>query len=290
MQPVGPGEPYALLFDEDAHTGLSLPKPFQAIYGSDWHMPAPLPDRPYTFTNFVTSHDGKISFDLPGRAGGGEISRHVAHDVWMMGLIRARADAILTGGGTLRIAQRHAWTPGKVFPADTEAYAALRAAEGRAPVPLLVIVTASGDLPVGAPVLHVPDQPLLIATTAAGAERAQSMLVDHPSVAYHIGPDTGVAWPALLADLRARGINSLLSEGGARIYGELIQSQLIDEVFLTRSPIIVGTSRDAVRTSLVEDAVFHPDAPPQLHMLSLRRHASYLFERSRFVHTESLSW
>jgi riboflavin biosynthesis pyrimidine reductase len=287
MQPVGPGTPYTLLFDEDGHTGPGLPEPFRAIYGGDWRLPPAPADRPYTFTNFVTSHDGKISFDLPGRDGGGDVSRHADHDVWLMGLIRARADAILTGGGTLRVAKRHTWTPGTVFRADTAAYAALRTAEGRAPLPLLVIVTGSGDLPAESAALHVPDQPLLIATTAAGAERARRNLAEHPNVTYHIGPDNGVDWAVLLAELRARGVNTLLSEGGAKVYGELIRAQLIDEVFLTRSPIIIGNSRESRRTGLVEDAAFHPDSPPHLQMLSLRRHASYLFERSRFVHSEN---
>lgn len=286
MHPVGPGASYTLLFDDDTSTGVGLPEAFAQIYGGDWRLPAAPPDRPYTFTNFVTSHDGKISFDMPERSGGADVSRHADHDVWLMGLIRARADAILTGGGTLRVAKRHTWKPETVFPADRTAYAALRAAEGRAPLPLLVIVTGSGDLPADAAALQVPDQPLLIATTEAGAERARAILADHPDVSYHVGPDKRVDWPELLADLRERGVQSLLSEGGARVYGDLIRARLIDEVFLTRSPIVIGTSAEASRTSLVEDAAFHPDHPPQLHMLSLRRHGSYLFERSRFVHSE----
>jgi 5-amino-6-(5-phosphoribosylamino)uracil reductase len=284
MQPSGPGAPYTLLFDEDPFPGLRLPTAFRSIYGGDWRLPAAPPDRPYTFTNFVTSHDGKISFDLPGRNGGGDISRNVGHDHWLMGLLRARADAILTGGATLRVARTHRWTPEGIFPADAAAYAALRAAEGRSPVPLLVIVSASGELPpADAPVLNVPGQALLIATTAAGAARARATLGDRPAVSYHVGPDNGIAWPPLLADLRARGIATLLSEGGARIYGELIRAGMIDEVFLTRSPIIVGNSRTTARTSLVEGVAFHPDQPPQLELLSLRRHASYLFERARFA-------
>jgi riboflavin biosynthesis pyrimidine reductase len=278
----GPGTPYTLLFDDAPANGPGLPAPFQAIYGGDWSLPDPHIDRPYTFTNFVTSHDGKISFDLPGRDGGGDVSRHAAHDVWLMGLIRARADAIITGGTTLRVAKRHTWTPGTVFPADTDAFAALREHEGRSPLPLLVVVSASGNLPAHAPALHVPGQRLLIATTAAGAERTRQVLADHPAVDYQLGPDDGIDWAALLVALRARGITSLLSEGGARVYGELIKARLIDEVFLTRSPIIVGNPADAPRTSLVEGVAFHPDSPPHLELLSVRRFGSYLFERSRF--------
>jgi riboflavin biosynthesis pyrimidine reductase len=278
--------PYTLLFDAPASAGPALPEPFRAIYDGDWCLPPAPADRPFTFTNFVTSHDGKISFDLPGRDGGGDVSRHARHDLWLMGLIRARADAILTGGGTLRTAKKHTWIPGTVFPADTDAFAALRVAEGRAPLPLLVIVTASGDVPPDAAALHVSGQPLFIATTRTGAQRARSILAERPHVTYHINPGDGVDWATLLAELRARGVQTLLSEGGARVYGELIRAQLIDEVFLTRSPIIIGNSRESTRTGLVEGAAFHPDHPPRLELLSLRRHASYLFERSQFVRTE----
>ena len=112
----GPGAPYTLLFDEDDAVGPGLPEAVRAIYGGDWPMPAAPPERPYTFTNFVVSHDGRITFDEPGYAGGGDVSRGAPHDTWLMALLRSRADAILTGGATLRSAGNHRWTPWATFP------------------------------------------------------------------------------------------------------------------------------------------------------------------------------
>lgn len=281
--PAGPGRPYTLLFDESYGEGPGLPAPLRAIYGGDWRLPAAPPGRPLVFTNFVVSHDGRISFDEPGRSGGGDVSLHSRHDTWLMALIRARADAILTGAGTLRVARRHLWTPEQIFPDDAAAFADLRAAEGRAPAPLLVAVTNSGDLPDAAALRG--DPPALVATTAAGARRARSILGERPGLSYHVSPGDTVDLAALLAHLRAeRGVESLLSEGGGRTYGALIAAGLIDETFLTISPIVIGSPPERTpRPTLVDGVGFAPDSPPRLRLLSLRRVGDYLFQRSAFV-------
>lgn len=287
MNPTGPGTPYTLLFDDDHSAGPGLPNPFRLIYGGDWRLPAPPADRPYVFTNFVMAHDGRISFDEPGRAGGGDVSRHSPYDTWLMALIRARADAVITGSGTLRVARRHLWTPEQVFRADAPAFAALRVAEGRRPVPLLIIVSAGGELPSDAWALRGTIQPVLIATTARGAERARALLGDRTGVDYHIADnDHQVDMSALFGELRhTYGVSSLLSEGGPRLYGSLIAERLIDETFLTISPIVIGNRPlpAGPRPSLVEGTVFDPDTPPQIELISLRRQGSYLFQRSRFI-------
>ncbi|NJN17473.1 MAG: deaminase [Oscillochloris sp.] len=282
---IGPGAPYQLLFDDDDRSGPGLPPEIQAIYGGDWRIaPAPA-DRPLVVTNFVASHDGRISFDLPKHSGGGSVSRGVPHDTWLMGLIRARADAILTGGGTLRVARKHRWTPATVFPAAAETYAALRRAERKAVFPLLVVLSKRGDLPADAQALASPDQPVLIATTAAGAQQLRASLGPRPQIDYFVSQGDTVDLRALLQSLRRRnGVQHLLSEGGARVYGALIAAGLIDETFLTLSPIVVGNppTPAAPRTSLVEGVAFEPDDPPRFRLISLRRHGDYLFQRVRF--------
>jgi riboflavin biosynthesis pyrimidine reductase len=281
----GPGSPYELLFAAELAAGQGLPPAFQAIYGSDWLMPTAPADRPYTFTNFVASHDGRVSFNEPGREGGGEISLHSPHDTWLMGLIRARADAIMVGATTLRISPNHRWIAEGLFRADAAAFAALRAAEGRTAYPTLVITTLSGDLPADARALTLEGQRVLIATTAAGAERAQARLGERPALAYHISPDATIDLRGLLAELRTSyGAQTLLSEAGPRVYGALLRDRLIDEAFLTISPIIAGNpaAPAAPRPGLIEGVAFAPDRPPQLSIVSLRRSGHYLFERVRY--------
>lgn len=281
----GPGAPYTLLFDEDEATGPGLPAGLRAIYGGDWRLPATPPaERPYTFTNFVVSHDGRITFDEPGHAGGADISLRSAHDTWLMALVRARADAILTSGATLRSARRHRWTPWETFPAAEPELAALRAAEGRAPLPLFVVLSGSGNIPADAAALRVPGQPALVATSAAGEAKARAAVAGLDHVEFFVSPGDSVDLAALMAELRqARSVGTLLSEGGASVYGELISRGLIDEVFTTISPVIVGNRRPPAppRPSLVEGVAFPPERPPRLRLISLRRHGDFLFQRAR---------
>jgi riboflavin biosynthesis pyrimidine reductase len=282
---TGPGSPYRLLFEEDTTNGSGLPEPFRMIYGGDWYLPPAPADRPYSFTNFVASHDGRISFNIKGNEGGGDISRHAIHDSWLMGLIRARADAILVGATTLRISPQHRWTPESVFKADGEAFAALRELESRPKYPILVLTTLSGDIPADARAISLEEQQVVIATTAAGAERARAQLGERVNVAYHISPTGELDLPHLFTELRTTyGAQTLLSEAGPRIYSLLLRDKLLDEAFLTISPIIVGNPAAPAepRPGLVEGVGFSPDNPPQLRIVSLRRWGDYLFERVRF--------
>lgn len=280
----GPGTAYTLLFDDDTTSGRSLPPAFQAVYGSDWRLP-PADDQPYTFMNFVSSRDGRISFNEPGRNGGGDISRNLPHDRWLMALLRARADAILVGTSTLRDARNHYWTPETVFRADADAFAALRAAEGRTPLPILVVATQSGNLPVEAIALRKPLQQVVIATSERGADQAQQTLGRHEAVSYAISPGDTLDLRHIVRELRTTyGVADLLSEGGATIYGALLAAGVRLDEFLTVSPIVVGNPPlpTAPRTSLIEGIGFAADHPPTIDLLSVRRVDSYLFQRSRY--------
>lgn len=283
-EPRGPGAAYTLLFDDDDASGPGLPEVFRTIYGGDWRLLDPSDERPYIYTNFVVSHDGRISFDEPGQSSGAPVSLNAPHDTWLMALLRSRADAILTGAATLRAARRHHWTHWATFPADRPAFDALRTAEGRAPLPIFVVISGSGDLPAGAAALRVPGQQTLIATTMAGAERARAALDGLSHIAYHVTPGDRVDLAELVRHLRQQwGARTLLSEGGARVYGALLAAGLLDEVFTTSSPVIIGnrTAPAPARPSLVEGVAFAPGAAPRLRLVSLRRYGDYLFQRAR---------
>ena len=45
---------------------------------------------------------------------------------------------------------------------------------------------------------------------------------------------------AALADLRARGVRALLSEGGPTLFHGLLEAGLVDELFLTVTPLLTG--------------------------------------------------
>ena len=277
--------PFTPLFDDDTTDGASLAAEFQAVYGSDWRIPPPGPARPYTFMNFATSRDGRVSFNLPGQASGGDISDFNTHDQWLMGLLRARCDAVLMGDGTMRVVPDHLWTAEFIYPPDAEAYAALRRAEGRAPVPLQIFLTLHGDLPAEAVVFDQPDFHIVIATTRQGAQTVRPFQDRAARVGIlDLGEDE-VDLPRLMTTLLTEyGVRSLLVEGGPRVYGALLAAGLVDDEFVTLCPIVVGIARDAApRPSLVEGVAFTPENAPRSRLLSLRRAANHLFLRSRYA-------
>jgi riboflavin biosynthesis pyrimidine reductase len=286
--PRGPGMPFQVLLDADMTDGRSLPAPVQASYGSDWRLPIPAAERPYTYVNFVTSHDGRVSFDEPGHMGGGDISRFNRHDQWLMGLLRARADAILVGDTTLKVEPDHIWTAEAIFPDDAQTWQALRHAEERAPIPLHVFLSMDGELPPDAAVFARADIPILVATTQAGARTAHDRLQGVPNAEVVAFGTESVDLRHLVTELRTgRGISSLLCEGGAHVYGAMLAAGLIDDEFLTISPIIVGNrprGEGRPRPSLVEGVAFSPERPPMSRLLSVRRSESYLFLSSRLLH------
>ena len=73
-------------------------------------------DRPYLIANFVTTLDGVVSLNERGHEAAGDISGFEPHDRMVMGLLRAIADAIVVGAGTLRAEPDHVWSAGYIFP------------------------------------------------------------------------------------------------------------------------------------------------------------------------------
>lgn len=277
----GPGAAFNVLCDEDDRTGASLPAGAQTIYG-DWRAPAAR-ERPYVYSNFVMSHDGRVSFSVPGAAGGGAVSRSNAHDQWLMGLLRARADAVLVGDNTLRTEPQHIWTPDGIFPAEADAYAAWRAAEGRSPQPLQVFASHDGAIPAEAAVFARDDLRRLIISTQAGVERARALLRRYPTVEYlPLGRDS-VDLSGVMRVLHAEyGVRMLLCEGGPTLFGSLVQAGEVDDLFLTLSPVLIGNPRGGpTRPGLVEGVGFDPATAPAGRLIGLRRSGDYIFLRNR---------
>ncbi|MGH2379661.1 MAG: dihydrofolate reductase family protein, partial [Candidatus Limnocylindria bacterium] len=120
--------------------GGALPHALREAYGGDLSVQLRR-SRPTLITNFVTTLDGVISYNTPEAAGGGEISGYSEPDRFVMGLLRALADVVLVGAGTLRAAPGEAWTPRFVHPDGESAFAALRLQLGLRPEPITAVVT-----------------------------------------------------------------------------------------------------------------------------------------------------
>lgn len=282
LVPRGPGAPFESLIEASPEAGDALPLEFEAIYGR-WSIP-PAGDRPYVYINFATSRDGRVSFSIPGHASGGDVTGFNAHDRWLMGLLRARADAVLMGDNTLRTEPDHLWTPGHIFPDDETAFTELHDFEERRNPTLLVFMSLKGDLPRDAAIFG-EESDVVIATTRLGADAATTLKSVSANVDVLELGDDGVDVARLMSVLRADyGVERLLCEGGPRVYASLLAAGQVDDEFVTLCPTVIGNSPDGPHCpSLVEGVRFAPGEAPHSQIRGLRRAGDYLFLRSRYT-------
>jgi len=81
-----------------------------------------------------------------------------------------------------------------------------------------------------------------------------------------------------VAELRLRGYDVILTEGGPHVAGDLIKANLLDEAFITVSPVIAGRDHEA-RLGMVQGVELLPGRGLWSRLLSARRHGDFLFLR-----------
>ena len=238
--------------------------------------------------NFVSTLDGVVAFDVDGSSGGGEVSGFFDPDRFVMGLLRAMADVVLVGAGTVRAAPTHEWTARRVHPASAAISAKWRARMGISkPQPTTMVVTASGTLDARHPGLSAPDVPVIVATTQAGARRATSTPLGANVSVKAVGSGDRVAAPKLLDIAGSIGARLVLCEGGPHLIGDLMGAGLLDELFLTMAPQVAGRDVRAPRLGFVAGRAFSIADAPWADLVSVRRAADHLFLRYRLDPTGS---
>ena len=258
-------KPIERLFEREGLPLLKLPADLATSYGGDLGIA-----RRGICANFVASTDGVVGLGPDAGESGSVISGDSEPDHLVMALLRACADAVLIGAGTFRKAAGAFWRAADVYPSAAGQFAELRQLLGLRPHPLLVVVTASGDLDRAQPALRDS----LIVTTPAGEARLRGTL---PAGARLAVLDTDPIPGRALKDLLdAEKLHLVLTEGGPTLFGCLLDEGLVDELFLTISPRLFGRQLEDGRKPLV-DGVDLAGRP--LDLLSLRRHESHLFLR-----------
>ncbi len=229
---------FEVLFDHAEASAID--DPAYAPYGNLGFPPAPAA-RPWIYTNFVQSLDGITSL-LGKYSSGGEISQS-RDDRWLMDLLRAHADGILMGINTLREEQRQRGpdSRGIVFRVADPALQELRRKLGKARERNIFVTSATGLDLSQYKVFDGDVVDAAILTSPAGAERLQAQ-GSHPQVAIIVagdGEDFDLA--QAIAKLQQEwGVQQLLCEGGPTLYGSLARAGLVDEKFMTISPVEAG--------------------------------------------------
>jgi riboflavin biosynthesis pyrimidine reductase len=265
----------------------ALPEGLRARYDGNLSFPPAPEERPYCIANFVSTLDGVVSFNLPGQSEGAQISNWNEEDRFIMGLLRASADAVVVGSGTLQAAGPHgSWLPEAVYPAAKDLYQKYRTGVLRKPeYPLVVIVTGTGGLDLTTAVFHTPRTRVIILTTEPGKRRLSqsgSETLASVEVKALSTAEDRISPSAILTVLRQEaGVELLLHEAGPTLFGEFLAAGFMDELFLTVAPQIAG--RDAVhpRPGLVANLQFSPATAPWWKLISARSAADYLFLRYR---------
>jgi riboflavin-specific deaminase-like protein len=145
--------------------------------------------------------------------------------------LRSACDAILVGAGTVRDED---YGPG----AGTVERRRDREAKGLAPTPRLVIVSGSLALDPTARVFSDPgNRPLVVTSAAAPRERAARL--GQVAEVLSVGRER-VDLAALAMTLPQRGLHRVLCEGGPTLNASLVAEDLVDELFLTIDPVLVG--------------------------------------------------
>jgi len=153
-----------------ADPGNTMPVPVDLVarYGGPLEIPITA-DRPTLLVNFVATLDGVVALGPGEERGGGVISGFFEPDRFVMALLRAIADVVLMGAGTIAGTSSTNWTAEHLQPDHAAAFARWRHDLGLAAHPTTVIVTGSGDVPLGRRGVDDPTLPVIFATTAAGA-------------------------------------------------------------------------------------------------------------------------
>jgi riboflavin biosynthesis pyrimidine reductase len=274
--------PEARALDPASRRGGLLPPKLAARFPGELSVEL-VADRPTVVANFVASIDGVVALGpSEPSAGGGEISGFSEADRFMMGLLRGLADVVIVGAGTVRVGRRHQWTSRHVLPGLADAFAAWRSELRLAPQPTTIVVTGSGNLDATHAGLNAPDVPVVVATTRAGAERLSTLpLAPNVRVA-PINAEDHVPAGALLDLARSLGARVALCEGGPHLFGELLGARLVDELFLTVGPQVIGRDAATRRLGLVEGASFADGRGRWASLRSVRHAGDDLFLRYRF--------
>lgn len=197
-------------------------------------------DRPYVLANFVTSLDGHSTVEGMSRRLSG------AADRAMFYALRERVDGVLIGPRTL-VAEHYK----RMLPAQERRD--WRVQTGRPAEPLAVTISRSGQVPRDLPLFSdAPDRVLVL-------EGAELTLSD-----------------ALITLRQQHGIESLLCEGGPTLFGALLKAGLVDELFLTLAPSLVGGASGPAVVSGPP-----PEVPAEVKLAGVLEHEGTLFLRYR---------
>jgi len=222
--------------------------------------------RPYVMLNMVSTADGRAT--LGGRSGpiGGDADKAL-----FLGL-RTAVDGVMAGAGTVRAEHYRRLV-------RDERRRAIRRERGLTEEPLACIVSGRLALNAEIPLLADPGARVAILTTSQ-ASLPQECRADIHYI--RTVRDGLLDLPKAMAQLRAEhGIRTLLCEGGPHLNAQLLAEGLVDELFLSLSPVLAGGDLTSEALRILSGPELDP--PLALELVSVTEHDSYLFLRYKIL-------
>ncbi|MEO0758094.1 MAG: RibD family protein [Cyanobacteria bacterium J06648_16] len=230
----------------------------------------PIRTTPYTTVILAMSADGKIA-----AADRGAARFPSRFDQQHLQTRIAEADATLFGAGTLRAYG----TTRSITHADL---LQRRRDQGKTAQPIHIVCSASASLDPDWRFFAQPVPRWLLTTPAAAAQ-----WYEHPGfdrILPLLSPSSD--WPNIFAHLQTQGIHRLLVMGGGQLVAALAAADLLDELWLTVCPLLVGGQ---TAPTPMDGPGFSVSAAPQLQLLSAEPVGNEVFLHYRRVRSSPLT-
>ncbi|UCH83927.1 MAG: dihydrofolate reductase family protein [Candidatus Latescibacterota bacterium] len=223
-------------------------------------------NRPHVSMNMAMSADGKVStyrretFSLGTR-----------EDRYLMDVIRSKVDAVVVGSRTLQL---DGWAMRIRYPELRRK----RAQRGLNPHPLNVVLSTNLNLKTGKEFFTFPDTEKLIITTRSAPHfriRKFQKLADVvvlKRARIRPGDVLDILWQ--------RGIKRVLIEGGGTLNFSFFEADLVDEVYVTITPRILG---GGMSPTIADGKGFLRKSHPRLELVSSRRRGNEVFLKYRVI-------
>lgn len=185
-----------------------------------------------------------------------------------MDRVRAEADAVLIGAGTLRADDPPLGLSDRELRRQRQSL-------GKSPL-CSVVVTRDLDLDPAARFFTAAPGRCIVATVRKTSDRHLAEISERAEV-WRLGEET-VDLPALVARLYGEGIERLLVEGGAELNWSFLAADLLDEIHLTVAPALLGGRR---APSVIGGAGLTMAEQRRLELLAVRQVGDEIFCRYR---------
>jgi len=237
MQPAPDGKNLLRIFP-----GLPKPVPLHGLYLREPLRPTARGPKPFVYTNFITSLDGRISLPDPqtGRRAAPRATAN-ARDWRLFQELAASADSVVMSARYVRGLPRGvtaASFPVSVNPEHGDLLQ-WRLSQGLAPQPAIVIVTASLELPSLAALVE-SGRSVYVATGSAADPRKTARIEAEGARVLRVGDGTRAEGGKLIEALAREQHRAIAMLGGGEVLHALMADDVLDRLYLTLACRMLG--------------------------------------------------